>query len=401
MRKITLLFSLMAFAFSIQGFAQFGCDSGVVITDGFTAMGITTPGDGGEEDWNDNPTDNPICGAINTSWKDDVYLFTYTAGTTDEKITMTTFSRSPWYGLGIFTTCTGTALNDCLDTVYSSSVGAINTVTANILAGQTVFIASGTNGPPNGLDFDVSAFSAVPLASPPVNDNCEDAEVITPSITGSEVWYTGTTISNTPSGEVLDADVSCGSFGSGRDVWYTVEVPAAGDITIVTQASSGSALTDTTMSVFSGSCGAMAGTEIACDDNSGVGNFSEIVLTGQVPGAILFVRVQEHDSAVSNSANDGAFEVSAHAVESTLSNVSFETNSLFTYYPNPVNDNIILNAQKEISNVSVYNMIGQEVYKNTPNSVNNAVDMSNLESGAYFIKVTIDNVTETVKVIKN
>ena len=238
------------------------------------------------------------------------------------------------------------------------------------------------------------------IPTPPANDDCMNAEVIIPSTTGEEVWYTGTTFSNTASGEVADADVSCGSFGSGRDVWYTVEVPAAGDITITTQASAGSPLTDTTMSVFSGSCGALVGTEIDCDDDGGASAFSEIVLTGQTPGDILYVRVQEYGAAATNGANDGAFEVSAHAIEPALSTIDFDTTSLFSYYPNPVSVNLTLKAQKEISNVSVYNMIGQEVYRNAPNSVNNSVDMSNLQAGAYFVKVTIDNVTETIKVIK-
>jgi len=87
--------------------------------------------------------------------------------------------------------------------------------------------------------------------------------------------------------------------------------------------------------------------------------------------------------------------------ESTsLSTAEFNSESLFAYYPNPVNDNLTLKAQKEISNVSVYNMLGQEVYRNAPNSVDNLVNMSDLQSGAYFVKVTIDNVTETIKVIK-
>ncbi|PIB32164.1 hypothetical protein BFP78_09940 [Gaetbulibacter sp. 5U11] len=87
-------------------------------------------------------------------------------------------------------------------------------------------------------------------------------------------------------------------------------------------------------------------------------------------------------------------------LNTSLGVTKFEDEATFTYYPNPVNDNLTLKAQKEISNVSVYNMLGQEVYRNAPNSVDNLVNMSDLQSGAYFVKVTIDNVTETIKVIK-
>ncbi len=46
-------------------------------------------------------------------------------------------------------------------------------------------------------------------------------------------------------------------------------------------------------------------------------------------------------------------------------------------------------------------MIGQEVYRNVPNTMTEVVDMTNLQAGAYFVKVTIGNSTNTIKVIKN
>lgn len=88
-------------------------------------------------------------------------------------------------------------------------------------------------------------------------------------------------------------------------------------------------------------------------------------------------------------------------VDSSLSTQDFDNDSLFSYYPNPVNNTLSLQSQKEISNVSVFNMLGQEVFRNSPNTVNNDVDMSNLQSGAYFVKVTISGTTETIRVIKN
>ena len=45
-------------------------------------------------------------------------------------------------------------------------------------------------------------------------------------------------------------------------------------------------------------------------------------------------------------------------------------------------------------------MLGQEVAKTAPNALNSEVDMSALQTGAYFVKVTINDATETVRVIK-
>ena len=59
-----------------------------------------------------------------------------------------------------------------------------------------------------------------------------------------------------------------------------------------------------------------------------------------------------------------------------------------------------LEAQNNIQNVSVYNMLGQEVVRVSPNVVETQLDMSALQVGAYFVKVTINNATKTIKVLK-
>ncbi|WP_225037187.1 T9SS-dependent choice-of-anchor J family protein [Winogradskyella sp. SM1960] len=84
----------------------------------------------------------------------------------------------------------------------------------------------------------------------------------------------------------------------------------------------------------------------------------------------------------------------------TLSVNDIVNESKFTYYPNPVANTLTLNAQNSIENVTVYNMLGQEVLKTAPNNNTNELDMSSLSNGAYFVKVTIENVTQTIRVIK-
>ena len=101
--RVFTLFSFFTFLLTYDSYAQFGCGTGVPITNGYTQMGITTPGTAGIEDWNTNPTGT----SINSSyWDDDVYLFEYTAGATAENISMTIFTRNGWNGIGIFDDCT-------------------------------------------------------------------------------------------------------------------------------------------------------------------------------------------------------------------------------------------------------------------------------------------------------
>lgn len=88
-------------------------------------------------------------------------------------------------------------------------------------------------------------------------------------------------------------------------------------------------------------------------------------------------------------------------VEDNLSVGNLEDESSFSYFPNPVKNTLKLKAQNTIEQVSIYNMLGQEVLRATPNNVDSTIDMSSLQSGAYFVKVTIQNVTKTVRVMKH
>ena len=75
--------------------------------------------------------------------------------------------------------------------------------------------------------------------------------------------------------------------------------------------------------------------------------------------------------------------------------------SQFSFFPNPVNDVLTINALSSIDSITVYNMLGQTVITSTPNTNDSTVDMSALQTGAYFVQVSINNTLNTVRVIKN
>ncbi|RYM35777.1 T9SS type A sorting domain-containing protein [Brumimicrobium glaciale] len=162
LRNLGLAF-LVAGSFANYTSAQFGCATGVAITNGYTATAITTPGTGGVEDWNINPPGSIIPGYW---WDDDVYMFEYTAGATAEEITMTIFTRKTYTGIGVFSTCTGTQFSNQLDAVGDFAANAPKTVSAIISPAQTVYIAVGQWGTPNDLDFDVTNFSVTTITCP-------------------------------------------------------------------------------------------------------------------------------------------------------------------------------------------------------------------------------------------
>ena len=73
----------------------------------------------------------------------------------------------------------------------------------------------------------------------------------------------------------------------------------------------------------------------------------------------------------------------------------------FIYYPNPVRNILNLSYNKPISTVMVSNLLGQKVIVTTAvNSTTAQIDMSSLPSGSYIVKVSSDNETKTMKVIK-
>lgn len=82
-----------------------------------------------------------------------------------------------------------------------------------------------------------------------------------------------------------------------------------------------------------------------------------------------------------------------------LSNVDFD-NSSFTFHPNPVKDVLNLSYKQNITNVSVYNLLGQKIIEKSINANSTQVNMFGLASGSYIVKVVSENQTKTIKIIK-
>jgi hypothetical protein len=125
--------------------------------------------------------------------------------------------------------------------------------------------------------------------------------------------------------------------------------------------------------------------------------YSDAGLTTVVPSTTLAVDGTTYYVAQSNGSCTS--EATPISVEVTLGTGNFD-NVTFKVYPNPTKNILFISCNQEISNVEVYNMVGQRVNNFTLNANQGQIDMSNLASGAYFIKVASDNITKTVKVIK-
>lgn len=138
-----------------------------------------------------------------------------------------------------------------------------------------------------------AAIDDISVTSQGFNDDCITAKALNVTSacmpeTFTNVGATDSTTAPTPSG--CGAFNPTGSYG-GEDVWFKVTVPASGQLTFETSDAGG--LGDTVMAIYSGTCAGTL-TPLACDDDSGRDLFSLITLTGQTPGATLFIRVWDY-----------------------------------------------------------------------------------------------------------
>lgn len=100
---------------------------------------------------------------------------------------------------------------------------------------------------------------------------------------------------------------------------------------------------------------------------------------------------------------DGAWAWSAGIDNVTLDfTLSTDSNSIsgFKMFPNPANSELNLSASRNIENVAVFNMLGQKVLEQQIGANSQAINVSNLKTGAYLMQVTADGQTGTYKFVK-
>ena len=131
-------------------------------------------------------------------------------------------------------------------------------------------------------------------------------------------------------------------------------------------------------------------------------SMSEIPLVSSIDGRFASnTRFAIHASeGTADDAEDYYFNIDNFSITSSSLGINNSQISQFTYFPNPVNDQLTINAQTSVDDIAVLNMLGQVVSRQSPNSLNCLVDMAALRTGVYFVQVSIGNKTETVRILK-
>ncbi|WP_274474268.1 T9SS type A sorting domain-containing protein, partial [Mangrovimonas aestuarii] len=280
-------------------------------------------------------------------------------------------------------------------TISDDFFGFVETVTS------TGVIQFGPYTSGNEVSFTVSddndancEFTSDPVSftCPPTNDDCPNSVAVVQE-TGIADAASATAIPGTING-ATDSGVAAESCNGATgmaddDVWYSFEALTA-DVNITFDANF-----DSVVQLYSGTC-AGGLTVIGCSDGILTAGVEEVQATGLTVGETYYLRIYQYGQT---PAIDGSFDLKVWS-SMALGIEDFEQQYLFSYYPNPVKSELTLKAQKDIQNVVVYNVLGQQVLEVNPNTINATLYMGNLQEGAYFVKVTINGIEETFRIIK-
>lgn len=73
----------------------------------------------------------------------------------------------------------------------------------------------------------------------------------------------------------------------------------------------------------------------------------------------------------------------------------------FSFSPNPTQNQLNLKANKVISNIELFNTLGQKAFSKNVNALNDNLDLTHLKKGIYIMKATIGDKKASYRIIKD
>ncbi|MEE1323046.1 MAG: T9SS type A sorting domain-containing protein [Bacteroidales bacterium] len=77
-----------------------------------------------------------------------------------------------------------------------------------------------------------------------------------------------------------------------------------------------------------------------------------------------------------------------------------ETQNNILLYPNPAKERLYINTSIPIKQMTICNLLGQEIQKYNMTEKTSSIDISGLKEGVYFVKLYTEKVVHTTKIIK-
>ena len=109
----------------------------------------------------------------------------------------------------------------------------------------------------------------------------------------------------------------------------------------------------------------------------------------------------EYCYTVTSMGANSESDPSEEACTKTLGESLAENTSELNIFPNPATDNLSIEANEQITEVNIYNIIGVSVYNEQCTNNNLNVNISDFNNGVYFVKVKTNNTEIVKRFIKN
>ena len=98
--------------------------------------------------------------------------------------------------------------------------------------------------------------------------------------------------------------------------------------------------------------------------------------------------------------NETESDKSEESCATTLGDGIEEISATFDLYPNPVSDKLYVKTENDVEEVTIYNLTGVAVYNEECRMKNVELNVADLNSGVYFIKVRTANSEVINRIIK-
>jgi len=256
------------------------CANAVPMTLPYTATGQSTLCFG--NDYTNSSAGS--CGTLYESGEDKVYAFT-TTGPDCLSLVLSNASTS-YIGYQVYSGCPGAAGTTCISNGGGATSGTLNG-SFTVPSAGTYYLVIDTYASPSYVNYDLQLTS---LGGTPTNDVCSGATSLP---IGTSVFG-----DNNCTGSETPAIPGSWTTGNVNTVWFSVVVPASGQVTIKTTAGT---LVNTQMAAYSGTCGSLTqiGTNNDIGSCGGSTNYmSQLVLSGLTSGSTIYVRVDGESNAV-------------------------------------------------------------------------------------------------------
>lgn len=127
-----------------------------------------------------------------------------------------------------------------------------------------------------------------------------------------------------------------------------------------------------------------------------------------VPAGTLKIRIRSRaygssmaaTSACSSFGSGETRDYTVNVINNSLSTTDWVKNAGFTYYPNPVKNQLTVQNKELIDYISVSDLSGRQILKEKVNAKQKTIDVSHLMSGNYIIIISAKSEHKSVKIIK-